>query len=397
MPIDQASEPLPNKNSEPAGPLTLSVSSNVRDVLSDWTELERLGLPSLYQRHEWITAWNEELNSSSHLSPAFVLGERDNKTLFLLPLGIRRLGPATLVEWLADSHSNYQTGLFSPEFIAASGATTMQDLLNDISSKFGGVDLFSLRCQPTKLAGERNPMTHLRHYTSSNPAFTLDLTGGFSAALDRIGGARRRKKYRKQINRIGGEEHVALRVAQTPQDVEEMLDEAFQHIEQRFRKLGIFNVFEEPGAQSFFKRLATQSLTLQEPLLRVFALEIDGKMRASLSGGVAAGQFSGCFLSLSEDDYAQYSPGDLLLYKVAEHCAKQGLTSFDLGRGEERYKLSWTNRTVDMIDVVVPMTALGHSLAALQRGKSEAKRLVRNNQSLWQVAKKVRAGLRRAV
>ena len=382
--------------SETFGTVEMIACEDFAPVAQAWSELENCKPATLYQRHDWVKAWMATVGEASGLLPRIIVAAVNDEPLFLLPLTMRKTGPLKRVEWLADSHSNFQMGLFSDRFARQTNTAETVNMMRAVADLFGGVDLFSLRCQPSSLLDQDNPLTKLSGHKSSNPAFALDLDGGFDAALDRISGAKRRKKHRWQMKQLGDENRISLRVSATQKEVGQILDAAFAQMSMRFAKLGITNVFADKPTQSFFYNLALQSLDDPQPALRLYALEIDGIIRATMSGGVNGDHFSACFISLAEDEFSYLSPGQLLIYRVLEDCAARGITSFDFGRGEERYKRSWTDQEIDMIDVTLPFTAAGKSLAALQRSKSEAKRLVRNNETLWGFAKHVRARFNQA-
>ncbi len=168
---------------------------------------------------------------------------------------------------------------------------------------------------------------------------------------------------------------------------------ALEQLASRFSKSGIWNRFEDEGVPEFFAELAKNSLGTDEPALEIFGLEIDGKLRATFAGGVHHGQFSGCFISTANDEYAYVSPGEMIIFLVIEQCVERGYRVFDLGRGEERYKVSWCDRIIPMFETNIAFSKLGMSYSAYERGKLTLKRIVRNNETLWEWAKKVRTRL----
>ena len=46
--------------------------------------------------------------------------------------------------------------------------------------------------------------------------------------------------------------------------------------------------------------------------------------------------------------FARYSPGGLLMYRLAETAADKGIRIIDLGRGENQTKIRLANDTIDM-------------------------------------------------
>ena len=155
----------------------------------------------------------------------------------------------------------------------------------------------------------------------------------------------------------------------------------------------IWNRFEDVGIDPFVRQTAVSSLDTPNPQLMVYGLEIDGKLRATLAGGIHQGQFSGCFISLADDDYSHISPGELIIHLVTRDCTERGIKVFDLGRGEERFKSSWCDTTITMFETNSALTYWGVGFAAYERAKLTVKRAIRSNQTLWNLAKKARARL----
>ncbi len=163
-------------------------------------------------------------------------------------------------------------------------------------------------------------MAFVERKESHNHAYALDLSDGFDAALDRGNGARKRKKFRWQTNKLKPVGGATLLIADTPDACRRILDAAFAQMAVRFTRSGIWNTFDDAGAQTFFRNAALRSLAEPEPELRLFALEIEGEIRATFAAGIRHGQMSGCFLSIADDEWKSVSPGEMLIYLVIQHC-----------------------------------------------------------------------------
>ena len=78
---------------------------------------------------------------------------------------------------------------------------------------------------------------------------------------------------------------------------------------------------------------------------------------------------------------------------VVKDCIERGLTYFDLGRGEERYKSSWCDTKIQMIETNLALTRYASGFTAYERVKTSIKRVVRNDATLWNIAKWMRSRL----
>jgi CelD/BcsL family acetyltransferase involved in cellulose biosynthesis len=75
----------------------------------------------------------------------------------------------------------------------------------------------------------------------------------------------------------------------------------------------------------------------------------------------------------------KYSPGDILVSRVIREQCLRGRTVFDLGVGEARYKYTFCDETVELVDVFLPVSTRGSLYALARRGLAGLKRRVKQN------------------
>jgi CelD/BcsL family acetyltransferase involved in cellulose biosynthesis len=376
-----------------AGSLEISLFEDILAVEEDWKWLQTHGICSLYQRFEWVKAWTQNVAGSISMQPRIVVGKCGGKPMFILPLGLSKKGPVKFVTWLGDSHSNFYMGLFDQSFIENSDEQDVRDMMACSLATMGRVDVLALGSQPLTWLGFDNPLALLKRQVSHNHAFALDLNDGFEAAVNKNNGSRKQKKYKRQqklLSDVGG---ATLRIASSEVEIDALLDTSFAQMAGRFRQAGIWNRFEDEGVAHFVRQVAKSALGESEPQLLIYGLEIDGKIRATFAGGIHKGQFSGCFISLADDEYLNISPGELIIYLVVQDCVERGLICFDLGRGEEHYKSSWCDTTLAMFESHQALSLLGIAPVAYKRGQIAIKRRIRENEALWTMTKRIRARL----
>lgn len=377
--------------SQGLGALDVRITSSFEDLRDAWQALEVDGVYSLYQRYTWMKLWFEKVGHPARFDPRLIEISHRGKPLCILPMGLRNRGPFRILTWMGDTHTNFHMGVYAPEFLKNAKPDDIRSLIDFVTSKVGSADVLELCCQPVMWQGHTNPFTFLKWQEAHNHAFALELNSDFNSVLDRKNGPRKRKKFRWQMNKLKDVGGANLLVAKTVEDVDRILETSMEQMSRRFDRSGIWNRFEDIGVGEFFRDIAIAELDNVEPALRLYALEIDGELQATFSGGISQNQFSGCFISLTDGPYSKISPGELMIYLVIEDCVKQGLDVFDLGRGEERYKTSWCDVTIPMFDTAIALSKRGILFATYDRAKAGIKRVVRNNSTLWNFAKKIRA------
>ena len=383
---------------EPAAPIhagaklasrvSLCVYDDPQAIRPIWEELEAQGTASVYQRYSWVETSLKTLDR--HCQPFIVTGFLDGKPAFILPLAISGKF-VRMLRWVGGNHSNFNMGLYSNAFIERARPADIEALMRRIRALVPGAGVLKLCCQPAAWQGRDNPMLALPHQASMNPAFMMDLRGGFEALLARGNSKRKRKKFRqqcRQLETIGGHR---LLIAQTPAEVDRLAETFFDQKSRRLRELGIANAFGNADTQAFIKRMALRSLDMDAPVLQLFALEAGGRIVAVFGGGVHGRHLSGYFTSIDNQAQAPNSPGEMLLYLLAEHSAESGLEFIDLGNGDERYKRSWCNERIEMVDVILPLSGWGVPFCGAIRLGYAVKRIIRQNPYLWSLVCRLRA------
>ena len=80
----------------------------------------------------------------------------------------------------------------------------------------------------------------------------------------------------------------------------------------------------------------------------------------------------------TEDPLAKYSPSEYLMAEVLADSCKQGVTSFDFGVGDGRFKKVWSNDVVHLFNVTYAVTKKGQLYASVMQLSGAAIRYQRS-------------------
>jgi len=376
------------------GELEISIHNNLVGLETAWRKLEKNSDISIYQRFDWI---NTCINTYEHELKSRVLivtVKKNAELVFILPMAVQN-GLVRKLRWIGGGHSNFNLPLIDREFAKYLDDDGIREIFSRFSRMLPGIGYLRLCCQPAQWNGNVNPLLALTHQPSTNNAFSLDISRGFAHLLESVNGKRKQKKYRSQlriVEPLGGAELIE---AGNRNEVLQMLKCFHQQKSNRLLDQGLRDVFGSKFTHLFFEQMALDSLDLDEPLLKLYALKIDGKYRAIFGGGVQGKHFSAYFTSFAQDELAHISPGEMLLYRLLEKLARDGFDSVDLGGGEERYKRSWCPNTIDMFDVIMPLSIYSHGHVLAHKISLVAKRNLRENPRIWKFFKRTRAGANR--
>lgn len=160
----------------------------------------------------------------------------------------------------------------------------------------------------------------------------VDLDGGYDAYLGRLPGKQRhelRRKVRKLARDAGD-----LRTVEVPAaDVVDRLELFFEMAIQNETEKSAF--FRRDPMREFFRELAREFA--EERIFRLHLLEVGGRPGAATIS-LVHGREWGLYNSAFDPSLRMLAPGMVLVGELIEQAALEGLTVFDLLRGDEPYK-----------------------------------------------------------
>lgn len=363
------------------------IVEEVRELEEEWNMLERQWTSSGYQSYFWVKAAYEIFETGNR--PVVVHVTAGNTTVLLLPLVLVK-GLPSVLRWPGNNHCNIGCGLFSRSFLEAPDPALMPLVLDTVRKHVAGPAILHLKNQPTHLAGFPNPLLQFEHQPGPNPLYVMDLTLGLDGLLDLGNGARKRRAFRRQKRRaeeMGGYELV---IPTDRPEILETLELFFSVKAERLQELGVSDVFEPDNIREFMAALATASSDPHNNPLMFYVLKVNGKPRA-MYGTIAHGKrcFS-CVNAVVFDDFAGESPGEMILYLMLEDLIERGFDYFDIGIGQERYKLSWCKDHRVLMETVKPLGATSMPFAALMRYRTRLKHQIKSNDFIWANVKRLR-------
>jgi len=372
---------------------TIEVFEDASAVLPVWQELLAVAEVSPYQTPDFILPWLATLAPKAGIRPAFILKRSvSGSPLALFCLGVEKRGPLKILRFLGGKDSNFNLGLIHRDY--APDATELRALFLAAASRKGPAqaDLLLLLNQPKHWLTKENCLAQLIHQPSPSFAYGTALPGDAEALFQAKISKDSRKKLRKKEQKLS--EGSALTYLCDPGDIKlrmRIITAFFVQKRARFEAQGIKSAFEDEEMLDFVNLMA------QRPgpdHLELHALLCGERIVATYGGAMHNNHFSAFFNSFDADpQIARSSPGDLLLLKiVAEKCAA-GITSFDLGIGEARYKRLLCE-VIPLFDTVLPLSWKGRPVALALALMQKTKRAVKQNQRLFNAVKKVRALLR---
>ncbi|QAY95896.1 hypothetical protein CWB41_09275 [Methylovirgula ligni] len=369
----------------------VEVFRDVAAVHDIWEELETAAPVSIYQTRAFLIPWIETLGTAQKIAPLFIAAkDRDGRPVLLLCLGIKTAGPLRIGRFLGEKATNFDMPLCRPGVVWT--RADIEELLRAAAAKLGGAapDVFALRDQPFEWSGFCNPLALLPHQPSPHVVLStrLESDSGKFLASKLSGNARRqlRVKEARLAELLGPVELIAN---DTPARADAILTAFFAQRIVRFHDHDIDADFSDPAMQTFWTRLGRPAATAAA--VEFYALTAGGRIVATIAGATHAGCFSFAVNSIDTDpEIARTSPGVLLINKLIASQCQKGVAQFDCGPGEERYKLQYCDRRIELFDVFLPVRLRGHLFAALRTEGSRLKRALKRNPRLFETMRRLK-------
>jgi len=337
-----------------------------------------------FQSYDWLATWQRELGARQGWEVCIVeLTDADDRTLMLLPLGLRRKQGIRIAGFLGGEITDYHAPLLHPGFDASSFALLWPVIIRLL----GGVDVFRARRMPQHVEGVANPLIALTGMRRAEQAHAATLTPTY-AEFQKARSAKMFADTRRQLRRLNELGTVKLLIDAPADQRAAVISGMAQQKARRWRETGSRDLFAEPGYQDFYQHLAAQGLSGGE--IVVSALYVDDNLVATHWGMRYGSRFYWLMPGYQDGEWARYSVGRILLDAVVQHCIAEGLAVFDLTVGDEGYKMQWA-------DHMLPLHAgqQGHSLrgkivVACSEAWQQLRARARNNERLRSLVRHLR-------
>jgi CelD/BcsL family acetyltransferase involved in cellulose biosynthesis len=372
------------------------------DVIRDMAEAEHRWrafedpdfLFTPYQRFEFLNAWQQSIGLHDGAAPFIVIAtDADNRPLLLLPLVIGRENGAKVARFMGGKHPTFNMALWRREFAETITKIELDGLIASIHRHPNGPDVLAFTQQPQRWRNIANPLANLSGQPSTNQCPLLIMAPGCKPE-ERVSGSTRRRLRNKErkLQSLPGYRYF---VAETDADINRLLDAFFIIKPQRMALSRLPDVFSDEATKKFVRNACLAKLPNGARAIELHAMECDSEM-ISIFATVADGErFSTMFNTYTISENARYSPGLILLRYMIDHFGERGYNSADFGVGSDVYKLTFCKHDEPMVDTFIPLTARGKFAALGMSSLTHAKRLVKQNPALMQMAQMLRNAISR--
>jgi CelD/BcsL family acetyltransferase involved in cellulose biosynthesis len=370
------------------------------DILGDlgqaetiWRGLEdQQRFSTAYQRFDFLSAWQRQVGERENFRPFIVVArDAERRPLLLIPLALRREHGVRAASFMGGKHATFNMALWDSEFAVGATAADLDALISGIQAR-SEADVLIFQQQPMRWQDLPNPLAMLSHQASVNDCPLMTIVPGAEPETRISNSLRRRLRGKeRKLQALPGYRYG---MASTDSEIKRLL-EAFFHIKPlRMAEQKLPNVFAEPGVEAFIRNACLTPLAGGGHAIDIHALECDAEVIAIFAGVADGTRFSMMFNTYTMSENARHSPGLILMRDIVDHYAGRGYRALDLGIGSDEYKRMFCKTDEPIFDCFIPLTSRGKLAAAAMSGINRAKRLVKHNPALLQMAQRLRSAFR---
>jgi CelD/BcsL family acetyltransferase involved in cellulose biosynthesis len=334
-------------------------------LASDWPSIadDRDVKMYVYQSREFLNVWMNTIGSAGRIEYYFVVVRDDDaQPVLYLPLAIETRFNIRFLRFMDCGVADYNAPV-----VCARRKLTCQEfdaIWAEILAMLPSFDVVDLKKIASDIAGVFNPMTYLdcsQHRESGHllqfvRSAQADGCSRPSPDLKRRLGSKLRK-----LNEVGD---VELIVNPAGGMAEEFIERLFELKRQKYRQTNTTDFLSAPGVADFYRQIANSQQFAK--IGHLSALLIDDTVVSAHLGFIGRGRFYYIFPAY-DAAYARYRPGHLLLNYLVDQTTQQGFETFDLGIGDEAYKISWATERITLYDHERATTTAGQLYLQMRR------------------------------
>lgn len=372
----------------------LEIHRDLAPVVDDWAGLQKSAIATPHQTLQWVKAWHESLEAVHGDSPVVVIGRcREGKAQFLLPFVLTRTGPFRVLKLLGGTQGNYGSALYDPAFLASCTKETFLCLWTDIKRLLPPHELIHFRSLVHDASAQMDPLKWLPTVCSAEYGHAFAVKPDTEPFYRSCFNAKSRAEHRRCDRRLADAGPIDFECASDPERLVELFAYLSAQRATQTRDTGVPNPLADEAVQQFYNRYLGSPRQDGEPIPYIFALHCGDEIAATNFGIRHHDRFFGLLMTTTSGPLRRYGPGTALFRQMVQHLASDGCTMIDCGAGRDPHKLHWCDQTRERCDALAPSNLLGIPVVAAMRLSFAMKRIVKNDDRVWPVMKRLMRSL----
>jgi CelD/BcsL family acetyltransferase involved in cellulose biosynthesis len=317
----------------------------------------------VYQSREFLNVWMNTIGSAGHIECYFVIvRDSDAEPVLYLPLAIETRFNIRFLRFMDCGVADYN----GPVVCARSKLTRQEfdAIWTEILALLPSFDVVDLKKIAGDISGVFNPLAYLDCSQHRESGHLLQFVRSAQADGGSVPSPGLRRKLGHELRKLGETGAVEFIVNPAGAMAEEFMERLFELKRRKYRQTNTADFLGAPGVADFYRQIASsQQLT---KIGHLSALLIDNTVVSAHLGFVGRSRFYYIFPAY-DAAYARYRPGHLLLNYLVDQRTQLGFETFDLGVGDEAYKISWATERITLYDHERAITMAGQLYLQMRR------------------------------
>jgi CelD/BcsL family acetyltransferase involved in cellulose biosynthesis len=359
-----------------------------------WRSLQRDAACTVFQTHEWLSAWQLHIGARAGVEPRIVV-VRDSRgaPLFILPLAIQSNGFARELVWLGSDLCDYNAPILAADCFERLDPAAFKPLWDDVVARLQADprsrhDLIRLQKMPPEINGRPNPMLSLTVSLNPSGSYATALSGDWEGFYKAKRSSATRRRDRSKRNHLAEAGPVSFVTAETPAAALNTLSLLVEQKSATFARHGIRNLFERPGYLDFYREIAGNPQL--RDMVHISEFKVGEQTVATNLGLVFARRYYHVLASYTSGDLSRWGPGAAHLNDLLRYAIEHDIEVFDFTIGDERYKRDWCEAQ-PLYDHVSMTSLRGAMVAGPAMLLQKIKRTIKQTPALWAMVVKMRA------
>ena len=333
---------------------TVESADGLDALAPEWDTLVRaMARPSPFLLHGWLVEWWRHYGKGNQL--AVVTVRRQGRLVGAAPLFVSRERGVRTARFLG-AHESALADLLIAEGEPDSTARLLTEAV--AAQSFDYADLFGIPKE--SLLGQRGAVRMIERVEAP----VLLMPDGWDEAYRAKTGSKKRNLHRRRLRQLGEVGDVEFSVGRSREELEPLLEEAFQLHNLRWQGRPDGSTFGTEAGREFH-RAALRRLA-DDDVLRIVLMRVGGKPAAfhyffELDGTMVVHRLA------FDPELARYSPGLVATLETLRVASEDGMTRVEFLGGNERYKLELADQEEPLYQAIGFARNPWGGLAARQR------------------------------
>jgi len=308
-----------------------------------WKALEKECDHYVFQSYDWLANWYKTIGISNYnILPKIIVVSKNSIPIALLPLGIRKSLGARVLEFLGGDQSDYNAPLILPKYSTLRKSKNIWEIIKD---QLPVHDIQSFSNLPSKINQSDNTIIHLWKCRYVYDSHYCSLPKTWKSYCDNIS-SKILNDSKRQFRRLEKKGNLEFLIASNNDEYNFFISSMFKQKRKRYQKTGAIDILSVEATRLFYKEFY-KFLNFKK-LIHLSVLRLNNEIIATHWGITYKKRFYFLLPTYADGEWSKYSAGRLLQQKLIEWAINNNFEIFDFTIGNEAYKKSWCNHSMEI-------------------------------------------------